>query len=341
MWSPRRPVTNSNNITPISTPRRSLPPSSRHLFRSSPRQRNTNMLQPTPPQQQHRSTPKKREVRYITPPTPRLMKPAGFNNNTPRHVSIIQGDNPDWMMLPHVKATKPSPRKEYTMSDEAAKTVGIAGDCPEWMTQTKHILKRKPVGLYQHSKKATVHSRDKGPMSDNRKNMHYFPDEDIINSYIPTNNPYRRTKEDKMKCKYRQRLLNKGYTPENLNGPGLQSLFRDEIHAMEFASIFGRDTMTPSRRFGFKSPRQLVKNGQKKSFGKKRFKQHLRSSPNGGVFHYGQGHGVVGGRSDEHHGKSVTLWQLKGSQTKNTHVDSHGRSISGRKFIDHGSQIVL
>ena len=95
-------------------------------------------------------------------------------------------------------------------------------------------------------------------------------------------------------------LLNKGYTPKNLNGPGLQSLFRDEIHAMEFASIFGRDTMTPSRRFGFKSPRQLVKNGQKKSFGKKRFKQHLRSSPNGGVFHYGQGHGVVGGRSDEH-----------------------------------------
>ena len=73
MWSPRRPVTNSNNITPISTPRRSLPPSSRPLFRSSPRQRNTNMLQPTPPQQQHRSTPKKREVRYITPPTPRLM----------------------------------------------------------------------------------------------------------------------------------------------------------------------------------------------------------------------------------------------------------------------------
>ena len=98
-------------------------------------------------------------------------------------------------------------------------------------------------------------------------------------------------------------------------------LFRDEIHAMEFASVFGRDTLTPTRRFGFRSPRQLVQNGQKKKFGRKRFQGYMKASPRGGknaTSHYGQGHGKVGGRSDPEHGKPVALWQLKGSPTKNT-----------------------
>eukprot|EP00944_MAST-04C_sp_MAST-4C-sp1_P011092 g11092.t1 len=236
------------------------------------------------------------------------------------------------------------PRKNFKLRKEVAENIGIAGDCPEWMTQSNYGLQRKPVGLYQHSRKKMVKNRDNGPMSDNRKSMHYFPDKDIIDAYTPTNNPHRRIKSDRMKCKYRQSLLDKGYTNENLNGDGMSLLFRDEIHAMEFASVFGRDTLTPTRRFGFRSPRQLVQNGQKKKFGRKRFQGYMKASPRGGknaTSHYGQGHGKVGGRSDPEHGKPVALWQLKGSPTKNTAVKSHGRNISGRKFIDHGSSIVL
>ena len=114
MWSPRRPPTN-NTITPMSTPR--LMPSSSKLNRSP---RSGNSIQAT----SRESSPRNRQIRYVTPTTPRLMKPAGLSTETPRHSSIIQGDNPNWMHLPGLKVTKQSPRKQYKLSEEASKTVG-------------------------------------------------------------------------------------------------------------------------------------------------------------------------------------------------------------------------
>ena len=280
------------------------------------------------------------------------MKPAGMATNSPHSSNVIHGDNPVWMHLDHCKTTKPSRMHAKQQSKGAAMATGIAGDCPSWMTETKNVNVRPAVGIAGANRgvktvKSKIADADRGPsMSDQRKNMHYYPDSDISQMYAPKRNPWKQTYDSRMKDISKQFLLGKGYTVENLSKPGMGMLFRDEIHPMEFATIFGRDTLTPTRRFGFRSPRQLVKEGEKKVFGKKRFQQHLRCSPRGAAMnmeHYGQGHGLTGGRGDEAHGVPISLWQMKGSPVKNTRLTSErggfGQLAHGRKFISHGSTV--
>jgi hypothetical protein len=349
MWSPRRrggeQATVSISSVPISMTGNGPTPTPMRPSKSSA-SRSTDRGSVQSRQSNYSRLPTNRRKFYVPklvhPPTPRLMDAAGMSTNSPRSTNAVNSESPAWWQIPGLPVTKPSPRLPKTLNKNVALATGCAGEAPRWMTDTKHINVRPAKKLHGNSIKRAVDTRDIGPMSDDRRSMHYYPESDIAEAYCPKRNPYKARYEEHMKDRCKQHLMTKGYTKEMLSRPDLDTLFRDEIHAMEFASAFGRDTLTPTRRFGFRNPRPLVKDGKVRQFGMKRHEGHLKCSPRGAdatIQHYGQGHGVVGGRSDADHGKPVSLWQMKGSPVKNTLLckDGFDQIAHGRKFIDHGS----